>query len=1122
MNTLVVNKALTAFNDGEFGMAKSLYLELTKLIGKDIFKANISICDRKLKSGLGYSSSQVQLQKLKVACVMDEFSYTNFQAECHFFQLSPQAWQSELAEFKPDFLFIESAWRGKDDQWSSKIGHTSTELLGIVAWCNEQGIPTVFWNKEDPVHFETFLNTAKLFDHVFTTDIDCIQRYKAALNHDRVGLLLFACQPNISNPLETYTRKDAFCFAGAYYVRYPERTQDLENFISALSGFKPLDIYDRNFGKNDPNYQFPKAYQPFIMGSLPFSEIDKAYKGYHYAINLNSIKQSQTMFARRVFELLASNTITVSNYSRGVRLLFGDLVVSTDSGTEVVRRLERLATDDTQFRQFKLAGLRKVMSEHTSQDRLAQVAAAALGRSFQGLLPAVVVTTYAKNQTHFNALLASYQRQNHEHKRMVVLVPAGFKPELNGDDRVEVLSAKDMESTSLLSLTKGQELVAGMVPDDYYGPNYLLDLVLATRYSKAAVIGKFTHHVWSETNGLSLAYPGCQYIQVRKLQARHALVRPVLLPDIDLREWVISLYTRYLEVEGSLSIDEFNYCKNGVGVGFDETHCSRVNDLPQLFAGLSMTHLLRKAQQILPDPLSIGSLPAVSGQHLADMFANSKTSDLLAFTVSKDGLSVISQLADGQHEYVYASHDVTPSDLGSNPTLSFHVQATPGLNLQWVMHFLDAKKQRISHAIKTVNRNHKADLPEGTQWLRMGVRVLGQGNAHVQSLLLAHPNLEPEQVLGKAKHLLVTNHYPSYDDLYRNGFVHTRVSAYQKHGLQVDVFRLRQGQGLSFHEFEGVDAITGSAAALQKLLAQRQYQSVLVHFLSKDMWDVLKHHVAHTKVVVWVHGAEIQPWHRRDFNNNTEEQRNLAKAKSEVRMRFWRELLKSIPDKLELVFVSNYFAEEVMEDLGFRLPKSKYHIIHNPIDTELFNYIPKPPEQRKKILSIRPYASKKYANDLSVKAILELSKEPFFKELEFRMVGDGVLFEETLKPLEKFKNVLIEKKFLTQQEIATLHKGYGIFLTPTRMDAQGVSRDEAMASGLVPITNKVAAIPEFVDEMSGGVVPHEDSVAMGEFIERMYNNAADFKKMSEAASQRVKKQTSLIKIINDEIKLICK
>jgi glycosyltransferase involved in cell wall biosynthesis len=35
---------------------------------------------------------------------------------------------------------------------------------------------------------------------------------------------------------------------------------------------------------------------------------------------------------------------------------------------------------------------------------------------------------------------------------------------------------------------------------------------------------------------------------------------------------------------------------------------------------------------------------------------------------------------------------------------------------------------------------------------------------------------------------------------------------------------------------------------------------------------------------------------------------------------------------------------------------------------------------------------------------------------------------------------------------------------PSRTDTQGVSRDEAMSSGLVPVTNAVAAIPEFVDD----------------------------------------------------------
>ncbi len=97
----------------------------------------------------------------------------------------------------------------------------------------------------------------------------------------------------------------------------------------------------------------------------------KHIKGYRYGINMNTIKQSQTMFARRVFELLASNTVVVSNFSRGVRLLFGDLVISSDDAAELHRRLKPFCANDIDYRKFRLLGLRKVMEEHTYADRYA-------------------------------------------------------------------------------------------------------------------------------------------------------------------------------------------------------------------------------------------------------------------------------------------------------------------------------------------------------------------------------------------------------------------------------------------------------------------------------------------------------------------------------------------------------------------------------------------------------------------------------------------------------------------------------------------------------------------------------------------------------------------------------
>ena len=84
------------------------------------------------------------------------------------------------------------------------------------------------------------------------------------------------------------------------------------------------------------------------------------------------------------------------------------------------------------------------------------------------------------------------------------------------------------------------------------------------------------------------------------------------------------------------------------------------------------------------------------------------------------------------------------------------------------------------------------------------------------------------------------------------------------------------------------------------------------------------------------------------------------------------------------------------------------------------------------------------------------------------IIGDGPLFDDLIKPLKHFTNVKYQKTFLQHHQIAKIHKNYGIFLIPTRMDSQGVSRDEAMASGLVPITNNVAAIPEFVRDKEKG------------------------------------------------------
>lgn len=100
---------------------------------------------------------------------------------------------------------------------------------------------------------------ARCADFVFTTDIDCIKKYKNALGHDNVFFLHFAAQPKVHNPIEKYERKDKFCFAGAYYHKYPNRTKTFDNFSEVFLEKKVLIFMIEIMITQDLNLYFQRS-----------------------------------------------------------------------------------------------------------------------------------------------------------------------------------------------------------------------------------------------------------------------------------------------------------------------------------------------------------------------------------------------------------------------------------------------------------------------------------------------------------------------------------------------------------------------------------------------------------------------------------------------------------------------------------------------------------------------------------------------------------------------------------------------------------------------------------------------------------------------------------------------
>lgn len=369
--------------------------------------------------------------------------------------------------------------------------------------------------------------------------------------------------------------------------------------------------------------------------------------------------------------------------------------------------------------------------------------------------------------------------------------------------------------------------------------------------------------------------------------------------------------------------------------------------------------------------------------------------------------------------------------------------------------------------------------------------------------------------------LVLTRSYPAPGDLYQYPFVHRRVLGYAAAGHEPIVFRPTDDAQISSHRYEGVTCHRGNGEVLRRLAAELCPDVIAAHGFSETMHELLQSAGYPAPVRGWLHGSEIPGFFRRKANCIADPvKRSAALDALEARCRFWDSFLERKPDRFKLVFVSNSAVDLAREDWGDALGENDYAVVPNPIDTDLFAYRPKIPADRFGILLIRPFDSPTYGNDLAVSAIRILSQRSGFERLHFTIIGDGPLFDETLEPVRNLGNVQIERRFLTQPQIAERHRRHGIFLVPTRLDTHGVSRDEAMASGLVPVTNRVSAVPEFVDESCAMLAPPDDPAGLADAISSLLDDPDLFLRLSAAAAARVRRQSGHERIIPQEIALL--
>ncbi|WP_158316690.1 glycosyltransferase family protein [Agrococcus pavilionensis] len=454
---------------------------------------------------------------LRVGVILDEFSAAAFAPEWHQLKLLPNEWMLQLDEVSLDMLFVESAWSGNDGAWRYQLvgpNAPSASLVDLVRACRDRGIPTVFWNKEDPPHFEDFIDTAALFDWVFTSDGDRIPAYRERLKHERVAVLPFAAQPAIHNPAmrRGIVRDMPVAFGGMYFShKYPERRAQMDFLLPAVADLG-LDIYSRH-ADGDAKYAFPAPLDQHVRGALPYPKMVDAYKRYKVMLNVNSVVESSTMCARRVFEVSACGGVVVSPPSAAIPNYFApDEVVVVDDARGA-RNAARALVRSPEYRdRIALRARRRVWAEHTYGHRvntICQAVGIAQERP-RTQRPGVSVLCSTIRPQLVEGIFATIGRQTEPNVQLVL--------NLHGidvsDSSIEDAAKKHgVSNYVVLRMSRSRTLgdclnamvevaahpvVAKMDDDDFYGSHYLQDLLDSYLVSGADIVGKAATYVHFE------------------------------------------------------------------------------------------------------------------------------------------------------------------------------------------------------------------------------------------------------------------------------------------------------------------------------------------------------------------------------------------------------------------------------------------------------------------------------------------------------------------------------------------------------------------------------------------------------------------------------------------------
>ncbi|WP_271399219.1 glycosyltransferase [Salinicoccus roseus] len=315
--------------------------------------------------------------KLDIGIICDEFLYHSYKDVANFHYINAEG--TGLGKHL-DFLIVATTWKGIDESWEQVASPRSGKrhrLMELITHAKEMGVPVAFYSKEDPVNYDLFKDIAKECDVIYTSAEEMVPEYQSYCNNDKVFVMKFGVNPEYHNPVGSRSElaeenRNHVIFAGSWTKKYPVRNKESSQMFDGIkdSGYD-LTIIDRNLHLKRTRYQFPSRYIENLTYPMQHEDLMNTHRLFRWAVNVNSVKYSETMFANRVYELQAMGNLMLTNYSMGVNNKFPHLFM-----VNLKEDVKPMLTNHTEedYEDIRAKGIRQVMLNDTAYHRIGQYA----------------------------------------------------------------------------------------------------------------------------------------------------------------------------------------------------------------------------------------------------------------------------------------------------------------------------------------------------------------------------------------------------------------------------------------------------------------------------------------------------------------------------------------------------------------------------------------------------------------------------------------------------------------------------------------------------------------------------------------------------------------------------